>query len=143
LLVTERTTFSALLQEVMASKGATEWSKVLDVDRTTVHKWWSGDAFPRGRQLEAIARETGRQLRFVADDEEAAPPKWAERLADETASKIIAALAPDDLMKAAALLIARLEALPPPHGDSSPDSGAAPDPGASERPAPGDESPRG
>ena len=64
----------------MASRGATEWAKVLDVDRTTVHKWWSGDAFPRGRQLEAIARETGKSLRFVEDAKEAAPPDWAERL---------------------------------------------------------------
>jgi hypothetical protein len=79
-VLTERTTFSAELQAVMASRGATEWSKVLDVDRTTVHKWWSGDAFPRGRQLEAIARETGRTLRFVPHDETAAPPDWAERL---------------------------------------------------------------
>lgn len=80
MVVTERTAFSAELQAVMAAKGATEWAKVLDVDRTTVHKWWSGDAFPRGRQLDAIARETGRRLAFVTDTQRAAPPDWVERL---------------------------------------------------------------
>ena len=109
--MTERTTLAAELQAVMARKGATEWSKVLDVDRTTVHKWWAGDAYPRGKQLEAIARETGRQLRFVEDDEEPTP-KWARTLTDEIKREVRLVVLGDDGDEESmvARVLARLEA---------------------------------
>jgi hypothetical protein len=121
--VTERTTLAAELQAVMARKGATEWSKVLDVDRTTVHKWWAGDAYPRGRQLEAIARETGRQLRFVADTTKEPPPAWAETLPKDVAAEVMKRIAdPEMLARAAAEL--RLAGQPPDaprnEGDAAP-----------------------
>lgn len=110
--MTERTTLAAELQAVMARKGATEWSKVLDVDRTTVHKWWAGDAYPRGKQLEAIARETGRQLRFVEDDQEPDPPRWARTLTDEIKSEVRRVVLgdDDDEESMVARVLARLEA---------------------------------
>jgi hypothetical protein len=114
MLVTERTTLAVELQAVMASRGATEWSKILDVDRTTVHKWWSGDAYPRGRQLEAIAREVGMSLRFVPEAVEEAP-SWARQLTDEIKREIRrVALGPDaDFEEHESLVervVARLEA---------------------------------
>lgn len=106
--MTERTGFAAELQATMASKGATEWAKLLDVDRTTVHKWWSGDAYPRGRHLEAIARELGAELRFVAadtdpsDTTESAPPEWARRIAIRVrAAAAKLAVTDEDLARAA------------------------------------------
>lgn len=126
MLVTGRTTLAAELQAVMASRGATEWSKILDVDRTTVHKWWAGDAYPRGKQLEAIARETGRQLRFVEEPE--APPAWAEELARDAAAETVSRLVPPDLLAAAWRLLERLEAIPPPA-----DEGAHAAPGSRDR----------
>lgn len=102
MLLTGRNTLASELHAVMAVKGATEWSKILDVDRTTVHKWWAGEAYPRGRQLEAIATELGRRLRFVTDEDgaedEAAtllrlwtgvePPPWARTLTDEITAAV-------------------------------------------------------
>jgi transcriptional regulator with XRE-family HTH domain len=88
MLVTERTTLAIELQSVMAAQGATEWSKILDVDRTTVHKWWSGDSVPRGSHLEAIAQATGRRLRFVSDDEEEPAPSWVRELVTRIERKL-------------------------------------------------------
>ncbi|MCC6619455.1 MAG: hypothetical protein IT341_10515 [Chloroflexi bacterium] len=117
--MTERTTLAVELQAVMATRGATEWSKILDVDRTTVHKWWSGDAYPRGRQLEAIAREVGMRLRFVPDAAEDAPT-WARQLTEEVKREIRrVALGPDELPDGQSivdLVIARLEAQRGPDG---------------------------
>lgn len=116
-MVTERTTLAAELQAVMAMRGATEWSKILDVDRTTVHKWWAGDAYPRGRQLEAIARETGRQLRFVEPGE--ALPAWAAELAKSAAGEAVRELVSPETLQAVETLRAQLEALRPPSDEAA------------------------
>lgn len=102
-----------------------------EVSVRTVQRWVSGQTPPKAQDMAAIRRL------LELTDEEAAPPAWAERLMDEAVTRVIEALAPADLREAAELLIARLEALPPPPVGSSPGSDASAAPGAVERPEPG------
>jgi transcriptional regulator with XRE-family HTH domain len=133
MLVTERTGLASELQAVMATKGATEWSKVLDVDRTTVHKWWSGDSYPRGEKLEAIARELGRRIRLVPSEEVEPPPAWARALTDEILERLDATVSGDALWdRAAERLSARLGLLRSPADEPAPEARSTP-PGGEHR----------
>jgi hypothetical protein len=94
-----------------------------EVTRMTVNRWAAGSEMP-----EVAARMIAELFGHDPDTQKSAPA-WAEALADETAKKVIAALAPDDLREAAAVLIARLEGLQRLPDDSSPGHGGAASPG--------------
>lgn len=86
------------------------------VSGETLNRWVRDD-----KEFPAIVERIVFDL-FTIGHEEAAPPKWAERLARETALSVIEALAPADVQAAAAAVIARLEGTQQPDGEGPLDS---------------------
>lgn len=82
------------------------------VSRATVNRWASGKNMP-----EPAARMIAKLFGHDPDTPKSAPA-WAEALADETAMKVIAALADPELVAALPDAIAALRALPPEPDDS-------------------------
>lgn len=100
----------------------------MDVVPQTVRNWRTGVKVTKARFDDLVAA-----VREVLPDTEESAPAWAEALADETAKKVIEALAPADLRAAAALVIERLEAIQPQGGGSAPAPAASAAPGEVDR----------
>ena len=84
----------------------------------TVERWCETGVAPAWAN-EAIRQKLGH--------EEAAPPKWAERLADETVTKVIQAVTTPERWTQIETLIERLEGLAPLPGEASDDPAEAQD----------------
>jgi transcriptional regulator with XRE-family HTH domain len=120
------------IRKVIEASGKTQEqvAEAIDVSPVTLSRWINGHSDPDFAKLDRLANALGLPLRLTfGPDTQKSAPAWAEALADETARKVIAALAPDDLREAAAVLIARLEGLHRLPDDSSPGHGGAASPG--------------
>jgi DNA-binding XRE family transcriptional regulator len=100
------------------------------VSRATVNRW------ARGKEMPDIAARMIAEL-FQHPTTETAPPEWARRLAQDTALSVIEALAPPEVQRAAAAVIARLEGTQPPTDEVPLGSGEEQDQDGLVQPEPG------
>lgn len=120
------------MRELLRYANYAKVAEELGVHRATVARWAAGESVPSWA-VRAVERL------IVGERKETAPPDWAERLerkmdeiranqdtiADQASRRIIEALAPPELLRAAALLRERQAELPR-QGAGSPPSGASP-----------------
>ena len=83
------------------------------VSERTVQRWKAGKTKPKPQDIQAI-----RRVIRLPDATKEPPPEWARELADQTARRVIEALAPDDLRRALTVLRERIEETPPPGGEA-------------------------